>query len=159
MTELAWGRLESPLGRLLVGVGARGLARIVLPGREGPAVEADDGRTDGVREELAEYFDRRRRAFTVPLDLPPADGFRARALDELRRIPYGEMVTYAELAARAGNARAARAAGHACATNPIPIVVPCHRVVGSDGALRGYGGGLGLKRQLLELEGALGPKP
>jgi methylated-DNA-[protein]-cysteine S-methyltransferase len=155
--ELAWGRLESPLGILTVGVGEHGLARVLLPGEEAPATGPDDGCTDHARAELEAYFAGRLRRFTVPLDLPAGAGFRPRLLAELRRIPYGETITYGELAARAGNPRAARAAGHACATNPIPIVVPCHRVLGCDGSLRGYAGGPHRKRLLLRLEGALGP--
>jgi methylated-DNA-[protein]-cysteine S-methyltransferase len=105
-------------------------------------------------EQLGEYFAGARRAFTIPLDLPAAPAFRRCALDELLRIPYGTTISYAELAARAGNGAAAPAAGRACATNPLPVVVPCHRVVASDGSLTWYAGGLRSKELLLRLEGA-----
>lgn len=154
MNGIAWGRVESPLGPLHVAVSEAGLARLVFPREPHGRLTAGD-RVENVRRQLEEYFAGERREFTLPLDLGSAGGFRLRALEALSRIPYGETVTYAELAGRAGNPRAARAAGHACATNPIPIVVPCHRVLGSDGGLHGYGGGLDVKEQLLRLEGAL----
>lgn len=154
---LAWGAVDSPLGRLWLGIGERGLVRVLLPGEPQPDVAADDVRTRQACAELREYFAGRLRRFTLPVDLPSAEGFRGRLLRELYRVPYGETVTYAELAARAGSPRAARAAGHACATNPIPIVVPCHRALGSDGSLRGYAGGVGRKRFLLDLEGVATP--
>ena len=141
----------------------KGLVRIGLPAEDPDAVleELDDNvseapaRVAAAASELDEYFAGRRREFTLPLDWARAQGFRLRVLEAMSRLPYGETVTYAELAARAGNPRAPRAAGHACATNPIPIVVPCHRVVGSDGSLRGYTGGLHYKEFLLRLEGAI----
>ena len=154
MTELAWGRVESPVGTLHVGVSQAGLARIAFPSERHGRVAIDE-RVELVRRQLDEYFAGDRREFALPLDLGSAGGFRLRALESMGRVPFGETVTYAELAARAGNPRAARAAGHACATNPIPIVLPCHRVLGSDGGLHGYGGGLHVKEQLLRLEGAL----
>lgn len=157
MSELAWGRVESPLGPLHVGVSERGLARIALPSEppEHAALHDRDGRVTEVRRQLDEYFAGERREFTLPLDWSTAGGFRLRALEAMSRVPYGETLTYAELAARASNPRAARAAGHACATNPIPVVLPCHRIVGSDGGLHGYTGGIHLKEQLLRLEGVL----
>lgn len=91
----------------------------------------------------------------MPLDLPPGDGFRRRALEAMFRIPYGQTISYGELAARAGNPAAFRAAGQACATNPLPIVLPCHRVLRSDGSLNWYSGGLQYKELLLRLEGAI----
>jgi methylated-DNA-[protein]-cysteine S-methyltransferase len=156
MNGLVWGRVESPLGVLHIGVSPVGLARITFPSeaREHGALGASDTIV-AVQRELEEYFAGERRQFTLPLDLGVARGFRLRALEAMGRVPYGETVTYAELAARAGNRRAARAAGHACATNPIPIVLPCHRILGSDGGLHGYGGGLHLKEQLLRLEAVL----
>jgi methylated-DNA-[protein]-cysteine S-methyltransferase len=154
VNAVAWGRVESPLGQLHVAVSETGLVRIAFPSEHHGRVAGDD-RLEAVRRQLDEYFAGDRREFTVPLDLGSASGFRLRALEAMGRLPFGETVTYAELAARAGNPRAARAAGHACATNPIPIVLPCHRVLGSDGGLHGYGGGLHVKEQLLRLEGVL----
>jgi methylated-DNA-[protein]-cysteine S-methyltransferase len=166
MSRLSYGGLESPLGRLLL-VGSRdGLIRIGLPVEEPSDVLARLGRRTrarpvqdpaGVEEacrELDEYFAGRRRTFTVPLDLSLASGFRRRSLEEMFEIPYGETISYTELASRAGNPRAFRAAGQACATNPIPIVLPCHRVVRSNGDLNWYLGGLRYKEQLLGHEGA-----
>jgi methylated-DNA-[protein]-cysteine S-methyltransferase len=157
MTELAWGRVESPLGGPLhVGVSPVGLARIRLPSEQHEHEElGDDEALVAVRRQLEEYFAGERRVFTMPLDLSAARGFRLRALEAMGRVPYGETVTYSELAARAGNPRAARAAGHTCATNPIPIVLPCHRILGRDGGLHGFTGGIHLKEQLLRLEGVL----
>jgi methylated-DNA-[protein]-cysteine S-methyltransferase len=156
MNGLAWGRVDSPFGPLHAGVSETGLARLLLPSEAGErGLLGADGRLEAVRRQLEEYFAGERREFTLTLDLRGATGFRLRALQAMGRVPYGETVTYAELAARAGNPRAARAAGHACATNPIPIVLPCHRILGSDGGLHGYGGGLHMKEQLLRLEGVL----
>lgn len=154
MSTVVWGRVESPFGPLHVAVSEAGLARLAFPQEPHGRLVADD-RVEDVRLQLEEYFAGERREFTLTLDLGPAAGFRLRALEAMSRIPYGETVTYAELAGRAGNPRAARAAGHACATNPIPIILPCHRVLGSDGGLHGYGGGLDVKERLLRLEGAL----
>jgi len=154
VNQLWWGRVESPVGPLHVAVSEAGLARIAFPREQHGRVAIDD-RVEAVRRQLGEYFAGERREFTLPLDWSVARGFRLRALEAMSRVPYGETATYAELAARAGNPRAARAAGHACATNPIPIVLPCHRIVGSDGGLHGYGGGLHVKEQLLRLERAL----
>jgi methylated-DNA-[protein]-cysteine S-methyltransferase len=108
-----------------------------------------------VRRELDDYFTGRRREFDVELDLAAVPAFHRSVLDELTRIPYGETRTYGSLAARVGSPKAARAVGGACNRNPIPIVVPCHRVVGSTGSLVGYAGGLERKRALLALEGAI----
>lgn len=161
--HLAWAALDSPLGRLLAAVGEDGLLRIGLPAEDPDDVLAElprdavesPRRLAHVRRELDGYFAGRRSEFTLALDLSPARGFRLDVLRAMSQIPYGETVTYAQLAARAGRPRAPRAAGHACATNPIPIVVPCHRVVGSDGSLRGYTGGVHHKEFLLRLEGAM----
>jgi methylated-DNA-[protein]-cysteine S-methyltransferase len=164
VSVLAYAPVVSPLGRLVVAVSPDGLARVVLPTEDAEAVVAATAAARGLRpsesprrlapvaRELREYFAGRRRAFTVPLDLFGATGFRRTLLERMAELEYGETVTYTELAARAGNPRAARAAGHACATNPIPIVVPCHRVLRSDGGLGGYASGLEHKRFLLQLE-------
>ncbi len=155
MSELLWGPVESPLGPLQVGVSAHGLARLALPSEHPRHEEHGSGSrvVADVRRQLEEYFAGERREFAIRLDWSSAGGFRRRALEEMERIPYGQTITYRDLAARAGNPNAARAAGHACATNPIPIVLPCHRVIGSDGGLHGFTGGLHLKEQLLRLEG------
>jgi methylated-DNA-[protein]-cysteine S-methyltransferase len=112
-------------------------------------------RVDLVRRELDEYFEGRRRDFDLALDLSPVPAFQREALHELARVPYGEVTTYGALAAKIGHPRAARAVGGAMNRNPIPIVLPCHRVVGSSGKLVGYAGGLDRKEQLLRLEGVL----
>jgi methylated-DNA-[protein]-cysteine S-methyltransferase len=106
-----------------------------------------------VARQLDEYFAGRRRTFDVPLDLRLARGFRRTVLERLRDVGYGTTTSYAGLAARAGSPAAVRAVGTACATNPVPVVVPCHRVVGSDGSLTGYAGGLQRKIERLRREG------
>ena len=107
---------------------------------------------DATRLELDEYFEGRRRAFDLTLDLRGLPAFTLSVLRELARVPYGETTTYGALAAKAGHPRAARAVGTVMNRNRIPIVLPCHRVVGADGSLVGYGGGLDIKAKLLELE-------
>ena len=109
---------------------------------------------DDVRRELDEYFQGRRTAFDLPLDLRVAP-FHDAVLRELARVPYGRTTTYGTLAATVGRPRAARAVGTVMHSNPIPIVLPCHRVIGANGSLTGYAGGLDVKRRLLQLEGAL----
>jgi methylated-DNA-[protein]-cysteine S-methyltransferase len=111
------------------------------------------GRLDEVRRQLDLYFDGRLHEFDLPLDWQLSKGFRRRALRAIDRIPYGRTRSYTQIARSAGNERAVRAAGTACGANPIPIVVPCHRVLRSGGALGGYGGGLPMKEALLEMEG------
>jgi methylated-DNA-[protein]-cysteine S-methyltransferase len=167
MTSLVHATVDSPLGPLVIAATADGLARVVLPHEDAAHAVAAAASALGlrpveaplklapVRRELEQYFSGRRRVFTVPLDLSTASGFRRRVLERMAELGYGETVTYTELAARAGNARAARAAGHACATNPIPVVVPCHRVLRRDGGLGGYASGLDDKRFLLRLEQVL----
>jgi methylated-DNA-[protein]-cysteine S-methyltransferase len=112
-------------------------------------------RLDAVRRELDEYFSGRRLEFDLPIDWSLTAGFTQRVLRATARIPYGSVSTYREMASAAGNARAVRAAGNALGANPIPIVVPCHRILRTGGALGGYGGGLPRKEFLLRLEGAL----
>ena len=126
-----------------------------LAHRLSPRVLEAPTRLDDVRRQLDEYFAGRRRHFDLTLDWSLTTGFRRRVLRTTARIPYGEVSTYGRVAARAGNGRAARAAGSALGSNPIPIVVPCHRVVRTGGNLGGYGGGLDVKEWLLRLEGAL----
>jgi methylated-DNA-[protein]-cysteine S-methyltransferase len=135
--------------------------RIVASERGLQRLEWGDGKpvgprslVDQAREQLAEYFAGRRREFELPLDLVGTE-FQRRAWLALAEIPYGETRTYAEQAQRLGLRRGARAVGSANARNPLPIVVPCHRLVGANGSLTGYAGGLGRKERLLRLEGAL----
>ena len=113
-----------------------------------------DPRLDGFKRKLRQYFNGWRVIFDEPLDLAEATPFQRRVWLTVREIPYGETRSYAEIARQVGSPRAARAVGQAMAANPLPIVVPCHRVVGSDGGLCGFEGGLDLKRRLLEMEGA-----
>ena len=110
---------------------------------------------DATRRELDDYFSGRRTIFDLELDLTGLPVFTVRVLDELARVPYGRTATYRELAERSGNPRAARAVGMVMNRNRIPIVLPCHRIVGSTGELVGYGGGLERKEKLLRLEGAI----
>jgi methylated-DNA-[protein]-cysteine S-methyltransferase len=112
-------------------------------------------RLDPVRKQLDEYFAGRRHDFDVPLDWQLTHGFAQRVLRATARIPYGRVSSYREMAHKAGNVRATRAAGNALGSNPIPIVVPCHRVLRTGGSLGGYGGGLPMKEALLRMEGAL----
>jgi O-6-methylguanine DNA methyltransferase len=113
-----------------------------------------DAEVRPLAKQLVDYLDGRRKSFNVELDLSHVTPFRKRVLEECAAIPRGQVSTYAELARKAGRPNAYRAVGHTMATNPIPIVIPCHRVLGSDGGLHGFGGGLDMKRRLLALEGA-----
>ena len=131
----------------------RGLVRIDLEGRGKPEFELVGNLERKVAQYLSDYFAGQSRSFSLPLDLGRVTPFQRSVLLSCVRIPYGEVVTYAELAQKAGKPRAARAVGTIMAANRIPIVIPCHRVVGSDLKLHGYGGGLEMKRKLLELEG------
>ena len=158
---------DTPVGRLLVGVSDRGLCRVELrPGaraRSSSGSPASSARAscarphalDRVRRELDEYFAGRRHAFDLELDLRATPEFHRRVLEELNRVEYGHTTTYGALAAQVGAPRAARAVGTVMNRNPLPIVLPCHRVVGANGSLTGYGGGLDRKEWLLRLEGAL----
>jgi methylated-DNA-[protein]-cysteine S-methyltransferase len=165
LLDVAYATSDSPLGPLLVAATPRGLVRLALPNQDPDAVVSElaravsprvlehPARLDEVRRELEDYFEGRRREFDLPLDWSLSHGFRRRVLRELERIPYGQTRTYAEVAARAGNRRAHRAAGSACGSNPIPLVVPCHRVVRTGGEIGNYGGGPEMKEFLLRLEG------
>lgn len=167
LLDVAYDLAHSPLGPLLVAVSGRGLCRVEFdpePEREverfarifGARVLRVPRRLDAVRRQLDEYFAGRRKAFELATDLHPLPTFQHRVLEELARVPFGELTTYGALAASIGNPRAARAVGGALNRNPVPIVVPCHRVVGSSGGLVGYAGGLERKRALLRLEGLTG---
>jgi methylated-DNA-[protein]-cysteine S-methyltransferase len=143
--------VDSPLGPLLLAGDGRALRRLDFCGSPEQDWRRDDEAFADAREQLAEYFAGRRESFDLALE-PVGTPFQLRVWEELRRIPYGATITYADLARRAGRPAAPRAAGHANGRNPIPVIVPCHRVVGTDGSLTGYGGGLESKRFLLELE-------
>jgi len=153
-----WHETDSPIGPLLLAADAHALKRVHFQsGRHAlqppPRWRRDAAPFAAVIEQLTEYFGGTRREFSVPL-APEGTPFQLSVWRALRAIPYGETISYGELARRVGNAGAARAAGLANGANPLPILVPCHRVIGSDGSLTGFGGGLGIKRALLELEGA-----
>jgi methylated-DNA-[protein]-cysteine S-methyltransferase len=164
--DVAYRTLDTPVGSLLLAATAQGLIRVVYPGlghaaalaqlaeRVSPRILNAPGRLDAVTRQLEEYFTRTRTAFDVPVDLRLAAGFRRRVLDHLPSIPYGSTESYGQVAAAAGSSRAVRAVGSACAANPVPIVVPCHRVIRSDGTYGGYAGGADAKRSLLDLEAA-----
>jgi methylated-DNA-[protein]-cysteine S-methyltransferase len=159
-TEMNYATVDTPYGKLMLVGGEGGLARVafesegfdeVLASLGAPAQEAN-GELDDARRQLEEYFAGERQVFDIELDLRGINGFRRSALEVLSAIPYGETRTYRQVAEAAGNPDAVRAAGGACATNPWPVIVPCHRVLRSDGGLGGYLGGLDMKRGLLELE-------
>jgi methylated-DNA-[protein]-cysteine S-methyltransferase len=165
LLDVSYDIADTPVGPLLVAVSDRGLCRISYdpePERETEQLARMFGirilraarAIDPVKRELAEYFEGRRREFDLPVDLRGRSEFSRAVLEHLARVPYGEVTTYGSLAARSGRPRAARAVGTIMNRNPIPIVLPCHRVVGSTGSLVGYGGGLARKRQLLDLEDA-----
>jgi methylated-DNA-[protein]-cysteine S-methyltransferase len=150
-----YSHVNSPVGPLLVAVSDRGLVAIEFGRGKIRAgwVESEEKIVSCARQ-LGEYFAGSRRQFDLPLDLHGTD-FQKRCWRELLKIPYGETRSYADIARAIGNPAAVRAVGLANGQNPIAIIVPCHRVIGSDGSLTGYGGGLETKRKLLELEGAL----
>ena len=163
LVDVSFDVADTQIGPLLLAVTERGLCRISFdpePDREAETLARTFGvrvlraprELDPVRRELDEYFEGRRRDFDLPLDLRGREGFSRDILERLAKVPYGEVTTYKSLAVEAGNPRAARAVGTIMNRNPIPIVLPCHRVVGSNGSLVGYGGGLERKRLLLDLE-------
>lgn len=156
MDELGFYEIDSPIGRIGVVVSPAGVAKVLF---ESDGIDAEKEKIGAeavvplAAHQLTEYFEGRRREFTVPLDYRFATGFRAEVLRELARVPFGETTTYRGLAAKVGNPKAVRAVGGACAHNPLPLLVPCHRVLRADGSLGGYRGGSDAKRFLLELEG------
>jgi methylated-DNA-[protein]-cysteine S-methyltransferase len=170
LLDVAYASTDSPFGPLLLAKTRRGLVRVGLPNQDpdellvdladrvSPRVLEAPAALDEVRRELELYFEGRLDHFDLPLDWRLSDGFRQRVLRAIARIPYGQTRSYTEMARSAGNERAVRAAGTACGSNPIPLVVPCHRVLRTGGALGGYGGGLPMKQALLELEGVLDEK-
>jgi methylated-DNA-[protein]-cysteine S-methyltransferase len=168
LIDVAYATVDAPIGELLVAGTRRGLVRVSfgeiphdkvlleLTEDLSPRVLEAPARLDSIRRQLDEYFEGRRTRFDLPLDWRLSHGFGQRVLKHAARIPYGDVSTYKTLAAAAGSPRAARAAGNALGANPIPIVVPCHRVLHTGGGLGGYGGGLDRKEFLLELEGVSG---
>lgn len=166
LLDVAYRTVDSSLGPLLLASTPDGLVRLAF-GREGhdlvltrlaadisPRVVHAPGHLDDVARQLDEYLAGRRRRFDLPIDLRLSRGFRRTVLERLDRVPYGTTTTYGALAADAGRPRAAQSAGTACATNPVPIVVPCHRVVRRDGVIGEYLGGTAAKLALLDLEAA-----
>jgi methylated-DNA-[protein]-cysteine S-methyltransferase len=169
LLDLAFATLDSPLGRLLVAATPEGVVRIAYVDQTGegavlehlatnvsPRVLAAPRKLDEPRRELDEYFAGRRRRFDLPLDWRLTRGFSRRVLEATAKIPYGATATYKQVAGEAGSPLASRAAGNALGANPIPIVVPCHRILHSGGGLGGYTGGLERKRLLLSVEGYSG---
>lgn len=164
--DIAYRIVDSPVGPLLLAATDQGLIRVAyaiedhdavlqqLADKVSPRILRAPARLDAVARELDEYFTRTRRTFDVPLDWRLSAGFRAAVLHHLPEIGYGQTASYATVAALAGSPKAVRAVGTACAKNPLPVVVPCHRVVRSDGAMGGYLGGPEAKRLLLDLEAA-----
>jgi methylated-DNA-[protein]-cysteine S-methyltransferase len=167
LLDVAYATVDSPFGPLLLATTPRGLVKVSFPQfgteatleelatRISPRVLEAPARLDEVRRELDLYFEGKLAEFDLPLDWQLTDGFRKKVQQAINRIPYGRTRSYTEVARSAGNERAVRAAGTACGANPLPIVVPCHRVLRSGGALGGYGGGLPMKEALLKLEGVL----
>ena len=167
LLDVAYATTDSPFGRILLAATPRGLVSVGLPNQDeesflgrlvtqiSPRVLEDPTRFDETRRHLDSYFEGKLHDFDLPLDWQLSHGFRREVLRHTALIPYGHTRSYKEMAESAGSPRAVRAAGSALGSNPIPIVVPCHRVLRTGGGLGGYGGGLELKQSLLELEGAL----
>jgi methylated-DNA-[protein]-cysteine S-methyltransferase len=166
LLDIAYAALDSPFGTLVAAATGRGLLRLTFPeertdavlerlaARVSPRILEAPRRLDPVRRELDEYFAGRRRSFELPIDWSLVGPFARRVLGAAAAIPYGSALTYTQVAGQAGSQRGSRAAGNALGSNPIPIVVPCHRVLRTGGALGGYAGGLERKRWLLDLESA-----
>lgn len=167
LLDVAYRTLDSPLGTLLLATTEVGLVRIAFEGegeelvltelseRVSPRVLNAPPRLDAAARQLEAYFAGQRRRFELPLDMRLTRGFRRSVLKRLTEVPFGATTSYAALARRAGSPRAVRATGSACATNPLPLLIPCHRVLRSDGGLGGYRGGVEVKRTLLALEETL----
>jgi methylated-DNA-[protein]-cysteine S-methyltransferase len=166
LADVSYASFDSPFGKLTAAVTERGLVRLAFPeedadlvldrlaARISPRIVEAQAPLDPIRRELEEYFAGHRQRFALPLDWTLVGPFGQRVLRAAAEIPYGRVLSYTQVAAEAGSPRGSRAAGNALGSNPIPIVVPCHRVLRSGGALGGYAGGLDRKRWLLELEGA-----
>jgi methylated-DNA-[protein]-cysteine S-methyltransferase len=170
LADVVYAPVDSPFGELLLAATGRGLLRLAFPEenvdsvlerisrRLSPRIVEAPGRLEEARRELDEYFAGRRHSFELALDWSLVGGpFGRKVLRVTSEIPYGGVLSYREVAVDAGSPRGSRAAGNALGSNPLPIVVPCHRVLHSGGGLGGYGGGVQRKRWLLELEGALTP--
>lgn len=167
LVDVAYAQVDSPVGELVAAVTPHGLVRLAyedgridavlaeLAARVSPRVIEAPAQLDDVRRQLDEYFEGRRHRFDVPVDWALTRGFTRGVLQSTARIPFGELATYRDVATGAGNPAAVRAAGNALGANPMPIVVPCHRIVRTGGALGGYTGGVERKQFLLRLEGAL----
>ena len=167
LVDVAYARVDTPLGPLIAARTGQGLARLAyedfnggldavldrLAHRLSPRIVEAPARLDDVRRQLDEFFSGRRQGFDLPLDWALTAGFTRKVLQATNAIPFGAVRTYREVAAAAGSAKATRAAGNALSANPIPIVVPCHRVLRTGGGLGGYTGGLEKKEELLRLEG------
>ena len=164
LLDIAYTTVDSPVGRLLLAATERGLVRVAfeleghdavlqtLADRVSSRILESPGRLDAAARQLHEYFSRLRTSFDLPLDRSFSSGFRALVQHHLPEIPYGHTESYRQVAEAVGNPNAVRAVGSACATNPLPVVVPCHRVLRSDGSFGGYIGGVAAKAALLELE-------
>ena len=164
LLDVAYRTLDTPVGTLLLAATSSGLVRVAyeregldevlrsLAGRISPRILETPRRLDEVARQLEEYFDGRRTRFDVPIDLRLSAGFRRSVLSYLPAIGYGETASYQSVAAAVHNPKAVRAVGTACATNPLPVVIPCHRVIRSDGQIGAYLGGPEIKHQLLEME-------
>jgi methylated-DNA-[protein]-cysteine S-methyltransferase len=168
LADIAYATVDTPVGSMLLAGTEKGLVRVALPresfdevledlsARVSPRLVELPRRVDEARREVEEYFEGSRQKFDLPTDWRLITGsFRCDVLEVLTKVPFGEAITYAEAAERAGSPRAHRAAGSACGSNPIPIVIPCHRVVRTGGEMGGYGGGVEMKRFLLKHEGWL----
>ncbi|MFI7537240.1 methylated-DNA--[protein]-cysteine S-methyltransferase [Streptosporangium sp. NPDC049376] len=166
LVDVAYTVVDSPVGRLLLAATPKGLVRVAyqnedhdrvletLASRLSPRVLHAPRRLEAAAREIEEYFGRRRRTFDLPLDLSLSRGFRQLVQEHLPEIGYGRTLSYRQVAELVGSPKAVRAVGTACATNPLPVVVPCHRVLRADGSLGGYIGGLDAKATLLNLEAA-----
>lgn len=165
-TDVAYITMQSPIGELLLASTEIGLVRVAFQWAEhdplqeladtiSPRILRSPKRLRQVAQQLDAYFDGRRRHFDLPFDMRLSHGFRREVLDALLRIDYGATASYADVAFDTGRPKAVRAVGTACGMNPLPVVIPCHRVIRSDGSLGQYGGGTDVKRTLLKLEGAL----
>ncbi len=167
LLDVAYTSADSPFGALLLATTPRGLVRVGLPNQDpdelltdlaervSPRVLEAPAPLEQARRELDLYFEGKLTGFDLALDWRLTEGFRARVQRAIARIPYGQTRSYTQMAKSAGNERAVRAAGTACGSNPLPLIVPCHRVLRSGGGLGGYGGGLPMKEALLRLEGVL----
>jgi methylated-DNA-[protein]-cysteine S-methyltransferase len=170
LVDVSYAAVDSPFGSLLAASTERGLVRLAFPEenvdavlerlatRISPRIVEAPAAPQPLLRELEEYFSGQRREFELELDWSLIGPFGRKVLTVTSEIPYGGVLSYSEVAAEAGSPRGSRAAGNALGSNPIPIVIPCHRVLRTGGSLGGYGGGLDRKRWLLELEGALTPK-